>query len=344
VHPDIPVYASKGSIALIELTPIFIRTQVKTHRMEPLPEHNQSMSVGPFKITPFPMDHSAPFSVAFLVEAGGKRVFYSGDLRGHGRQSYFFKDMIDKTPASIHGCDRLILEGTIVGRSSAGYATELDVENALVDMLIKKQSLALLYCSSQNIDRIVSAYEAALKTDSIFVIDFYTAYLLESLKECSKDIPQYNSKNVRVFTSKKHEESLKRAGKEEFHKKVRRKSIIGIKEIVEKRKKVLMIDKGGLVIPAIEKYFPDKDGIEIIYSMWGGYRTGIDPASLFAKKHGLKITDIHTSGHASHADLKKLVDAIEPKWLIPIHTLDPRGFKNIYDKVFYCKDGENYTI
>ena len=124
-----------------------------------------------------------------------------------------------------------------------------------------------------------------------------------------------------------------------------RRVSLGTEDIGDIKKTDLVEDKFNQLIDIlIEKYFPDKDGIEIIYSMWGGYRTGIDPASLFAKKHGLKITDIHTSGHASHADLKKLVDAIEPKWLIPIHTLDPRGFKNIYDKVFYCKDGENYTI
>ena len=41
----------------------------------------------PFTITPFLVDHSAFDAYALLVEAGGRRLFYSGDLRGHGRNA-----------------------------------------------------------------------------------------------------------------------------------------------------------------------------------------------------------------------------------------------------------------
>ena len=44
----------------------------------------RSMRIGPFTITPYLADHSAFDAYSFVIEAGGKRLFYSGDLRGHG--------------------------------------------------------------------------------------------------------------------------------------------------------------------------------------------------------------------------------------------------------------------
>ena len=44
------------------------------------------IEIGPFRITPQLVDHSAFDAYALLVEADGKRVYYSGDFRAHGRK------------------------------------------------------------------------------------------------------------------------------------------------------------------------------------------------------------------------------------------------------------------
>jgi ribonuclease J len=41
----------------------------------------KTIRIGPFVITPFLMDHSAYDAYALLIEANGRRLFYSGDLR-----------------------------------------------------------------------------------------------------------------------------------------------------------------------------------------------------------------------------------------------------------------------
>ena len=48
--------------------------------------HRTPVEIGPFRVTPYLVDHSAFDAYALLVEADGKRVFYSGDFRGHGRK------------------------------------------------------------------------------------------------------------------------------------------------------------------------------------------------------------------------------------------------------------------
>ena len=50
---------------------------------------------------------------------------------------------------------------------------------------------------------------------------------------------------------------------------------------------------------------------------------------------------IHTSGHADTNTLKKMVEAIKPKNIVPIHTFEGDKYKDIFDKpIVELKDGE----
>jgi ribonuclease J len=42
------------------------------------------------------------------------------------------------------------------------------------------------------------------------------------------------------------------------------------------------------------------------------------------------LENIHTSGHASNADLKRLAAAITPKSLIPVHTFEGDSFSELF--------------
>ncbi len=50
----------------------------------------ESLRIGPFRILPYLVDHSGFDAYALTIEADGKRLFYSGDLRAHGRKSRLF--------------------------------------------------------------------------------------------------------------------------------------------------------------------------------------------------------------------------------------------------------------
>jgi ribonuclease J len=50
---------------------------------------------------------------------------------------------------------------------------------------------------------------------------------------------------------------------------------------------------------------------------------------------------IHTSGHADTKTLKKLVDAIKPKNIVPIHTFEGDKYKDIFtETIVELKDKE----
>ena len=80
VHPDVPVFATRGTQALLDVSRIFMRHFPRIGKTTGL-EERKPVSFGPFKVTPIPVDHSAPDAVALLVEDGQRRVLYSGDLR-----------------------------------------------------------------------------------------------------------------------------------------------------------------------------------------------------------------------------------------------------------------------
>ena len=148
------------------------------------------------------MDHSAPDALALVVEADKTRVLYSGDLRAHGRKSGLFQKLLRHPPAEI---DVLLLEGTTLGRETPPkYPDEQAVENGIVEVLKGCAKIAVLVCSSQNLDRLVSAYKAAKRAGAMLVIDPYTAYVLDRLQCISSNIPQHYWPDVRVLYCEPH--------------------------------------------------------------------------------------------------------------------------------------------
>jgi len=66
----------------------------------------------------------------------------------------------------------------------------------------------------------------------------------------------------------------------------------------------------------------------VIWSMWDGYLAEPSGARLTAQlaSVGIPLIHHHTSGHASPADLRRLVERINPRMLVPIHTDAPHRY------------------
>jgi len=333
VHPDIPIYMSEGAKELIDITNLFVYREARSLNTKVI-SNKESFSIGDFKITPYLVDHSAFDALAFLVEAEGKRLFYSGDFRGHGRKSILFKQMIEKPPENI---DCLLMEGSMLGRSGQLFNNEEEIEERIVEILNESKTVTFLFASSQNIDRLVSAYRACLKTDSIFVIDLYTAFILDKLNKISKGIPRFDWQNIRVKFLKYHADVLAKTNlKELLYLYNERK--IDMAEINEKRYRILMLARDNSIFPLILKNISAVKDAKIIYSMWDGYLT--EEFKDFCNEKGLQLESVHTSGHAELEDLKKFASALNPKKLIPIHTFERGKYPELFDNVQILEDGE----
>lgn len=338
IHDAIPVYMSRGAKELIEVSGIFTphRTEIGTVKVI---DDRRTYPIGDIAVRPYSVDHSAFDAFAFLVSADGKRVFYSGDFRGHGRKSALFRRMIKDPPRDI---DYLIMEGSALGRGGrAGYADEDAVCARIGAVLRAATNVTFLFAASQNIDRLVSAYKACRAAGAIFVIDLYTAYLLDRLRTVSKHIPQFDWKHIRVkFDHYQADTLAKKVSTKLLYFYNTRK--IDIFEIRRKRARVLMLARDNRLFPETVKGIGEMDSATVLYSMWGGYRT--DDFTAYCRAKGLAIEEVHVSGHATEEDLKLFAEAVKPKAVIPIHTFLPERYKTIYNNVLRINDGETVTL
>ncbi|HUX95068.1 MAG TPA: MBL fold metallo-hydrolase [Bacteroidales bacterium] len=337
INPKIKCYLGRATKKLIEINNLF--TPKNTIIGNPVYfEKELAFQIGNITITAYWADHSAFDSYSFLIEANGKSIFYSGDFRGHGRKSKVFRWFTHNAPQNV---DYLLLEGTSLGRNSKPFKTETNIEDELVALFNIKGKSNVVYTSGQNIDRIVSIYNACLRTDKTLVVDVYVASILKELSEFAKiPYPSDDFKSLSVifpyYTSKR----LAKEGNKKILYQFKNFKI-SKKEISSQPDKYVMI-----IRPSMQKdleRITGLDGGNLVYSMWEGYLKKPDTKKFMEYFGNRKFTihNIHTSGHADIDTLKQMVEAIKPKSIVPIHTFNAGD----YSKIFNCpitllKDGE----
>lgn len=337
-HPNIPIHISEGTKELIEISNIFIDTKAEMAGMKPF-KMWEAFQINEFKIMPYLVDHSAFDAVAFLIEDDDKKLFYTGDFRSHGRKGILFERLVSNP---IRDVDCLVIEGTMLGRPGGIYSSETDVENKIYEILRNKTTYAFIFCSSQNIDRLVSIYRAVKRSGSILVIDLYTAFILDRLEAITPHIPQFAWSNIRIYYTYYQAQKLVNANLRDLLFKYKR-SKIEIEEIREKSQQIILLTKDNRFLSSFLDKLGNVSGAIAIYSMWEGYleRSGL---KAMLKEKDIKLESVHTSGHAAIDDLKLLIEAFKPRCIVPIHTFHPLQFSQLSDNVEYLKDGEELEI
>jgi len=343
VHPSIPIYLSEGSHELIEIGNIFYPE--KTHIVNTRHfAHWKPFKIGPFTITSYLMDHSAFDASAFLIESDGKKIFYTGDLRAHGRKGIVFENLITHP---IPKLDCLIMEGTTLGGEHKGCANEPEVEEKLEQTFKQQKDISFVFTSGSNIDRLVSLYKATMHSHKTLVIDLYTVYVLDQLKKLRPGrLPPHDKDNIRIYYIHGHAKKLADNDlvKILYYFKPRK---IELDEIIKNRNDMVVklpIWKGmDRIAAAAIKEHPLQDS-QLIYSMWSGYLEKKSDVKDFCSTYGIGIKHIHTSGHAYLNDLHRLVHALSPSVLIPVHTLAGDSFSDYFQNVVRLDDGIAYDL
>jgi len=229
----------------------------------------------------------------------------------------------------------------MIGRDEGQYPDETVLERAIYDVLTKQQSYTFIFCSSQNLDRLVSIYRAVKRTGKTFVIDLYTAFILDKLGSVSSSIPQFDWEEIRVLYAFSHAKKLAQYDKKLLYK--YRKSKIVWTEMEAAPKEMVILSKDSYYFRIVLRKLNPPPDAKAIYSMWHGYleRSNLRK-SLGA--HNIELIEIHTSGHAYVQDLKKLVIALNPRCLVPIHTFYPEQYVDFHNNVVKLEDGECYPL
>lgn len=336
ISQEIPVYMGAAARRILVAAAPFLPSTW------PIPsegwdyQSGKRFHIGPFCVTPFLADHSAYDAYALLIESGGKRIFYSGDFRSHGRKAALFERFTENPPQNI---DTLFLEGSSFGRLSAfqQFPTENEIEDQLLQLFSSTEGLALIHTSGQNIDRIVSIFRASKKTGRKLIIDLYTAAVLEATG--NENIPQSAWPDVALYVPQAQRIQIK---ENTWFDLLKRHSINRI--FIEHLKQAPK--KSALLFRPLHRFDLERGeclkGATYIYSQWEGYWEigSYDMVKDWLLKYSIPKHNIHTSGHASPADLKRFVTAIKPSKVVPIHSFFPEKYPELFPNVEAHQDGE----
>ena len=340
LNSQIPVWMATGTKKLIEATQRFMITE-----SYPINERTFSMydpfSIGDFQVTPFLMDHSAFDAAAFELSAEGKTVIYSGDFRGHGRKGICLDRFIENATKQA---DMLFIEGSTLGRQDEKIISEKALEDEVIDQCNNFQGPILFQSSSQNIDRLVSFYRAAKKLNRTFVVDIYTANILRDLKAERNNIPFPSARfpDIKVFYPYYLTQKIFNQIGAEYAKQFSPQHIS--KEQIDKNQSRLIM----LVRPSMKRDLELcklHDG-RFFYSLWSGYRDSNYQQNFenALDQRGFDLRSLHTSGHASINDIKRMINELNPKKIVPIHTLFPKTFLEFSDKTILLDDNIMFEL
>jgi len=327
VLPEVPIYM--GEVA----KKIYLTLQRKIKRGKPdivemfkTFEAGKPIIIKDIKITPYMIDHSAFDAYMLLIEAEVKRILHTGDFRMHGARGRKMPAVFEKYAKNI---DVLIIEGTMLSRSGEKVMTEHELGRKAKELIQDNKSV-FVFCSSTNIDSIAQFYSATIQSKKPFiVIDDYQQEILKIVTNNSRSsLYDFSKQKIYAYSTrnKKLHEYMKDRG-------------------------FCMLIRAGKISEKVVKEFPNS---LLIYSMWEGYlnknhtafNESISNIVGTAKEVGSKYQYLHTSGHATVDDIKKVCEITNAKMIIPIHTEAPEVFTkmSIAGEIVLLKDGEGVTV
>jgi ribonuclease J len=331
--PEIPVYMGAATARILKeakyFTPMGLERSVAHELVDRLP-----LPVGPFTITPFLVDHSAFDSYALLVEADGRRLFYSGDLRAHGRKPGTFRSLLAEPP---EGVDAFLLEGTTISRSDVGPpVSEAEVETRLRKEIREADGMLLACYSAQNIDRLVSVYRAAIREGRDLIIDLYGAAVAAASGRST--VPQADWERVRVYVPQSQRVRVKSTG-QFWRVNELGGSRIYAEEIVEDQSHWVMSFRTSMAAELERAGALQR--ARAVWTMWPGYLEGDAGERTLRsfRRRNIPLSVVHASGHASVRDLQGLAAAIGADEVVPIHTPTPEAYAPLFDRVVERPDG-----
>lgn len=336
-RPDLPVVIG-GAAARILSEAAFFGAAAPIPEPVAVLEDGVRIELGPFAITPYLVDHSAFDAYSLLVEAGGRRLLYSGDLRSHGRKPGTFDRLLQRPPADV---DALLLEGTRLSRpDSADDPSEADVERQLVGLFSEADGLVLACYSPQNIDRYVGIYRAAIQSGRDLVVDLYGASVAAATGRST--IPQADWDRVAVYVPNSQRRRIINSKAFERIDAIKGERIYP-ETLTANPERYVLSFRASM---AHEVEALNLGGASAVWAMWPGYleRPSSEKLHEFLERNSIPLSVAHASGHARVADLERLAQAVDPGYVVPIHTEVPDAYERLHSRIERRSDGEWWEL
>ncbi len=315
---------------------------------------NKPFKIGNLEVTPYRVDHSLPGAAGFVINTSIGNVIYTGDLRFHGRHKDWSDYFVEKAAESEPVC--MLSEGTRIKDSSA--RTEGYVEKQSTKLIKDKKGVVIANFPIRDTDRLLTFYKTAVSNNRSLVIESRQALLLDLLRlEGVTELPASDDEFIKIFFPRKGWGLIGRTGVPEEQ--VARDYKSWEKEYLNQSNVVTAGDisknQGKYVV--FMNYFQLNNLLDIQPVPGSVHiRSICEPFSEEMELDEKRINNwlrkfnlypqnkIHASGHASGNHLFKMVESINPKLLIPIHTEFPELYKEVHKKVKLVNEGKKYQL
>jgi mRNA degradation ribonuclease J1/J2 len=321
----VPVYMSSDSAKLYHELGVMGELEVREHENILPVAYDGSFTFGDIKVTCVQVDHDVIGACGFLIETKEGRICYTGDYRYHGFHPEISAAFAEKckdadlmisegVTISFDDIDTLSLEGPVRERSE--WTLLEDMKAAAKD----EEGLIVINNYNRNVERIHRLIGELKESGRVMVLepeqaDYIAAFYPED--DFCVYIPEAKcsvcGEDVAKSLSDERVAQVNLAGK----------------KIVNRAE--LLKNPAGFILQQDYKncyeLFDLKPVISLYVHMDGSPLGDYDPS--FAKFYTLLDTlEIHyerwgLGGHAEPYYLRRTVDIIEPKILVPLHSFRP---------------------
>ncbi len=289
-----------------------------------------SGKVASLPVRSYPVDHSIPGAQAFAAETSAGWVVYTGDVRMHGASG-------DKTLAFAEAARELnpvalLCEGTRVSPETSKPAEESIVRDRAMGAVAGSNGLVVADFGPRNIERLEIFLEIARRNGRKLVVLARDAHLLEAIALADPTTPLPDeASGLYVFHDREGTTPVWKRNLLARHE----DATVNWEEVSAAPRDYLLC-LSIYDLPRLIDINPR--GGAYIYSTSEPYdlQMEISVARLrnWVARFGLELVGdpeidkpghrgFHAGGHAPKEDIYKLIEIINPKLLIPIHTLYP---------------------
>jgi len=293
--------------------------------------------VGGVEVEPIAVDHSVPGAYGFIIHTSEGVIVYTGDFRTHGVARSLTERFLSRVKA-LGGVDVMICEGTNFGEAKVFSEGDVEVfSRSLIEQSLKGGcSLIVVEVPQADIDRVRTIYQICAELGVKPLVSKRLAYYLHELSTISetftlpgKPLPKlgeglgiyvdrrYPARRDRVFST------LEGSYAEHIYDRAR------IEEEVEGGCLIFDADEidwarlapkpGTLCILSTCEPFTEEADFD--FERWRNQLA----------LRGVILYHIHSSGHIHPLELKRVVEEVKPRRLIPIHTEYPGMFKELFE-------------
>ncbi|MCR4901954.1 MAG: hypothetical protein K6A23_03785 [Butyrivibrio sp.] len=333
----VPVYMSSESCTLYKHLAKMRDVEVREHENCIGIDYGKSFTIGDITVTCMQIDHDVVGACGFMITTADGNICYTGDYRFHG----FHRNITEKFADDAHNCDVVITEGVTASFDDIDMLSLEEPENMgnteeLLQEYMKEKSetekgLVVINNYNRNVERIHNLINTISKAGRKLVLEPEQAdYVKAFYPEDKVNVLIRNTDNRMTSQEKEIKERENcdidsyRISKLDFD-----YTPVTLKELKD--------NPSGYVLQQDYRHIYDlidlKDAVALYVHADGSPLGDYDPS--FKKFHmvldKLGITHEYkgTGGHSRPYYIRHMLDTIEPKVLVPLHSFRPEQVQSL---------------